>query len=281
MTPRVPSLIRSSLRVFALSLNHMLWSRRSMLLAFLLGSPVLLALAVRLLGSLGTASSFHFDLQINGNAIGGDALFGVIMWLLFVRFIVPVLGVFYGTALIADEVDDKTITYLFTRPVPRAAVLAGKYLAYLACAALLVVPSVVVVYLLIVPVGGGDLGGSFPALIADLGTLVAGLISYGALFAWVGARIRRPLVVGLVFVFGWEPTVLLLPGYLKHLTLGYYLQSLVPDAMPQESGLSLLAQAFSEIPRLASSLAWLAAITGTALILAARAVERREYVIEP
>ena len=55
----------------------------------------------------------------------------MMIWLLYIRFIVPVLGVFYGTSLIADEVDDKTITYLFTRPIPRGAVLLGKYLAYL------------------------------------------------------------------------------------------------------------------------------------------------------
>ena len=39
----------------------------------------------------------------------------------YLRFSIPVLGVFYGTALIADEVEDKTITYLFTRPIPRGA----------------------------------------------------------------------------------------------------------------------------------------------------------------
>ena len=66
----------------------------------------------------------------------------MMIWLLYIRFIVPVLGVFYGTSLIADEVDDKTITYLFTRPIPRGAVLLGKYLAYLACTVLLVLPSV-------------------------------------------------------------------------------------------------------------------------------------------
>ncbi len=70
----------------------------------------------------------------------------MMIWLLYIRFIVPVLGVFYGTALIADEVDDKTITYLFTRPIPRSAVLLGKYLAYLVCTVLLVLPSVVLVY---------------------------------------------------------------------------------------------------------------------------------------
>ena len=52
----------------------------------------------------------------------------------------PVLAVFYGTALMADEVEDKTLTYLFTRPIPRGAVLIGKYLAYLACTILVVLP---------------------------------------------------------------------------------------------------------------------------------------------
>ena len=79
------------------------------------------------------------------------AIFGVMIWLLFLRFIVPVLGVFYGTSLIADEVEDKTITYLFTRPIRRSAVLIGKYIAYLVCTTLVVLPGVMLVYFLIVP----------------------------------------------------------------------------------------------------------------------------------
>src|SRR4029077_3865925 len=108
---------------------------------------------------------------LNGARVGGPGLFGMMMWLLYIRFSIPALGVFYGTALIADEVEDKTITYLFTRPVRRGAVLIGKYLAYLACTPLLVLPSVVVVYCLIVPIGGGSVGESFPALLTDLGIL--------------------------------------------------------------------------------------------------------------
>jgi ABC-2 type transport system permease protein len=193
---------------------------------------------------------------------------------------VPVLGVFYGTALIADEVDDKTITYLFTRPVRRGAVLIGKYLAYVGCTALLVLPSVVLVYFLVVPLGGGSIGASFPALLEDLGMLIIGLIAYGAVFAWVGARLKRPLVIGLVFAFGWEPAVLLFPGYLKRLTVAYYLQALVPHAMPQDSAVSILLQVFREVPPVATSVAYLAVIVALALWFSARAVERREYVLD-
>jgi ABC-2 type transport system permease protein len=202
------------------------------------------------------------------------------IWLLYIRFIVPVLGVFYGTALIADEVDDKTITYLFTRPLPRGAVLIGKYLAYVVCTGLLVLPSVVLVYFLIVPLGGGSIGETFPGLLQDLGMLAAGLIAYGAVFAWVGARLKRPLVLGLVFAFGWEPAVLLFPGYLKRLTVAYYLQALVPHAMPQDSAVSILMQVFREVPAAATSLAYLASIVVLALWSSARAVEQREYVLD-
>src|SRR5262249_8278457 len=161
-------------------LGQMLWSRRSVFLGVLLGGPVILALALRVI------TVYTSGLRINGAIAGGAAIFGMMMWLLYIRFIVPVLGVFYGTALIADEVDDKTITYLFTRPIPRAAVLLGKYFAYLVCTSLLILPSVVLVYFLVVPISGGSIGAAFPSLLKDLGMLVAGLTAYGAVFAWVG-----------------------------------------------------------------------------------------------
>jgi ABC-2 type transport system permease protein len=271
-----PTLIRSALRIFDLSLGQMLWSRRSIFLALVVGGPTVLAAVVRILAAVVPSSSF----RINGAIVGGPSIFGMMIWLLYVRFIVPVLGVFYGTALIADEVDDKTITYLFTRPIPRGAVLIGKYLAYLACTVLLILPTVMIVFFLIVPLGNGSVGEAFPSLLTDLGMIALGLAAYGAVFALVGARLKRPLVIGLVFAFGWEPTVMLLPGYLKRLTVAYYVQALVPHAMPEDSTLGAILQVFNEVPPVAVSLSALAIITGVALWLAARTVETREYVLE-
>ena len=151
--------------------------------------------------------------------MSGPVIFGIIVWLLFIRFIVPMLGVFYGTALIADEVEDKTITYLFSRPIPRGAVLLGKYFAYLVCTIFVVLPSLMLVWLLIVPMGG-SLGPSFPDLLKDLGLLAVGLAAYGALFALAGAVLKRPLLIGLIYVLGWEPVVMVVPGYLKRLDRG-------------------------------------------------------------
>ena len=271
-----PTFLRSALRIFDLSLGEMLWSRRSVFLALLVGGPVALAVITRVIWMITPASS----LRINGDAVSGAGIFGLMIWLLYVRFIVPILGVFYGTALIADEVEDKTITYLFTRPIPRGSILVGKYLAYLACTVLLILPSVMLVFFLMVPLGGGSVANLFPSLLEDLGMLAVGLAAYGAVFAWVGARVKRPLVTGLLFVLGWEPAVLLIPGYLRRVTVAYYLQALVPHAMPQDSAISTLLQGFTEVPSIAASLAALAVMTVGMLWAAARTVETREYVLE-
>jgi hypothetical protein len=278
MTPArtQPSVFASAMRIFDLSLGQMLWSRRSIFLAILVGGPVLLAFIVRLL----SAATRFGPMQVNGAQVSGVAVFGMMIWLLYIRFIVPVLGVFYGTSLIADEVDDKTITYLFTRPIQRSAVLLGKYLAYVACTVLLVLPSVMLVFFLIVPTGGGSIGAAFPSLLKDFGMLAVGLLAYGAVFAYAGARLKRPLVMGLVFAFGWEPGVLLLPGYLKRLTVAYYLQALVTHQMPQDSAVNMLMQVFREVPSVPVSLLSLAVIIGVALWAAGRSVESREYVLE-
>ena len=271
---RSESFLTSALRVFGLSIGEMLWSRRTIFMLLVVGSPVIVALVARIVQSMGTA-----PLRVNGVQVDAMSMFGAMIWILFLWFIVPVLGVFYGTSLIADEVDDKTITYLFTRPVRRGAVVVGKYVAYLLCTSLVVLPSVMVVYFLMVPFS--QIPGTFMSLVIDLGVLGLGLAAYGALFALIGAALKRPLVVGLVFIFGWELITLVIPGYLKRFTLAYYLQPLVPHSMPAGDTVSLLQGAvFRDPPSVAASLSWLAVSIVVSLILAVRVVEQSEYILE-
>jgi ABC-type transport system involved in multi-copper enzyme maturation permease subunit len=271
--PNAPSYVTSALRIFDLSVGEMLWSRRTIFMALVVGAPVIISLIVRALDALGA------NMQAGNVRIAGPAVFGILIWVLYLRIIVPVLGVFYGTSLIADEIEDKTITYLFTRPIPRGAVLVGKYLAYLVCTVCVVLPSVMVVYLAIVPMRG-SLGASFIDLVKDLILLGLGLSVYGAVFAFVGARMKRPLLAGLIFVFGWEQAALAFPGYLKKFTVAYYLQSLVPHAMPSDGVMSLMQGFFRDNPSLPTSLIALAVILVGFLYFAGRAVERKEYVLE-
>jgi ABC-2 type transport system permease protein len=259
-------------RVFDLSLSEMLWSRRTVFMVIVLGAPVFLALVSRIVDTWWRA-----PFSVNGERVGGAAMFGLLIWWVYLRFVVPVLGVFYGTALIADEVEDKTITYLFTRPVPRSSVLFGKYVAYLVCTTLVVLPSVTLVFFLLVPFR--EVGANFVAFVTDLGLLAFGLAVYGALFALVGTTLQRPVIAGLVFAFGWEQIAMLMPGYVRRFTLVYYLQGLVPHAIPSEGITSLMAYAFSDSPAAIVCLSCLGIALIVTLVLAMRVVGRREYVL--
>ena len=242
-------LVAPARRVFELALGEMLWARRTAFMALAVGAPILLAVVTRLAIVNGTAV-----LTINGSRIGSQAIFDTAVSVLYLRFIVPALGVFYGTSLIADEVEEKTITYLFTRPISRGAIVLGKYLAYLVGVVAVVLPSVALMFLIMVPFA--NMGILFGKLLADLGVIALGLAAYGAVFLLAGVTFKRPLVGGLVFVFGWEPLALVLPGYLRHLTIAYYLQPA------------------------SSSVAALVLIAAGAVFLAMRTIERREYVLE-
>lgn len=271
---QAPGMVTAAVRVFELSLGEMLWSRRTIFMGLVVGLPVVLALVIRVFDLAGASG-----VRVNNTAVDGPAVFGLIIWAFFLKFSIPVLGVFYGTSLIADEVEDKTITYLFSRPISREAVLFGKYLAYLACTVLVVLPSIMLVWLLVIPMGG-SFGANFIDLVKDLGIVAIGLAVYGAVFAFIGAKFKRPLLVGLVFVFGWEQAVLMFPGYLKHASVAYYLQGLVPHAMPNDSFASMVQSIFRETPSLESSLVALALITVVFLYFAASLVAKREYVLE-
>jgi ABC-type transport system involved in multi-copper enzyme maturation permease subunit len=271
--PVPPTFWNGAVRVFSLSLGEMLWSRRTVFLMLVTGMPVFVALVLRIVQSSGIA-----PVRVNNTPVDGASIFGGMIWIFFLRFIVPVLGVFYGTSLMADEVEDRTITYLFTRPIRRGAVLVGKYLAFLVCTTLVVLPSVVLVYFLLVPLS--QVARTFVAFASDLGLLALGLAAYGGLFAFVGAALKRPLVSGLVFVFGWEQIALLVPGYLKRFTVAHYVQGLVPHAMPSDGVAAVLQAVLRENPPAWVCIAALAGIVAVALWLGVKAVESREYVLD-
>jgi hypothetical protein len=110
--------------------------------------------------------------------------------------------------------------------------------------------------------------------------LAAGRAVDGALFAAVGAWIKRPVLFGIFFAFGWENFGQALPGYVKRFTVAFYTQSLVPHAMPQDNLVSILQSMFKDNVSALQAGLTLVAMLVVALAVATRAVEHREYVLE-
>jgi ABC-type transport system involved in multi-copper enzyme maturation permease subunit len=105
--------------------------------------------------------------------------------------------------------------------------------------------------------------------------MAATLLSYGALFAFLGVLLRRPVIPGLLFLFGWE-LLANLPGYLPRLTLNSYLRSLVHHRPAQEG----LAGLFNQVQPVGLSLAVVFVTTALSLGAAAWLFSEKEYVLD-
>ena len=263
-TARPLPLALAARAVFDLALEGMVWTRRSVLMAVLVGLPIAFGLLYRLV------LAARIPPQVTPTE-----LYGAIVVFYYIGAVLPLVALFYATALIADEVEGRTITYLFTRPIPRPAILVGKFAAYVVAALSLTLPSLVLTFFLLLTTRRGDLAAGTPDLFRDMGVLALTLLSYGALFTLLGVLLKRPMIPGLLFVFIWE-WVSKLPGYMPRLTLTAYLKSLVTHR-PAEEGIGGL---FGQILPADLSLGVLSAAT---LILLAGALwifSTREYVLE-
>jgi len=251
--------------VFDLTLEGMVWSRRSLFMALLLGLSVVFALTYRIALAVKAPPG-----------VSGPDLYGIVVALYFVRGVLPLVALFYATSLVADEIEGRTITYLFTRPIPRASILAGKFAAYLATSLSLALPATLATYFLLATApGASGVAAGVSDLLRDLGVVCLTLISYGALFTLLGVFLRRPVIPGLLFLFVWE-LLANLPGYLPRLTLTAYLRSLLRHR-PAEEGFFQMAVEVLPLPLC------LGVLAGATLLFLASAFwifSSREYVFE-
>ena len=263
-TSRPVPFLPSARAVFDLSLEGMLWSRRSLVLGLFLAVPVLIAIVYRVV------LVAHLPAEITGLH-----LYGYLIALFWVRNALPLAALFYATALIADEVEGKTLTYLLTRPIQRGAILAGKFGAYLVTTLCLALPAAVATFFVLATTGGGSVAASVPDLFRDLGVLALTLLVYGALFTLMGVLMKRPLIPGLLFLFLWE-LIANLPGYMPRFTVTAWLRSLVTHR-PAGRGIS---EIFGQVLPAGLSLVVLTVMTVSFLALALWIFSRREYVLD-
>lgn len=168
--------------------------------------------------------------------IGGLVLAGREVDILFFQnIVVPLLlqVVLIVTALIAasrlfrEEVEDNTLPYLTTRKISKASLVAYKFLGYYGSALLIVIPPLLVSYALAFPPTGSAFGANLDVLGSLVSMSAVGLLAYGGLFLLLGfSPLKRPLVLGLLYGFLWEPIMIQLPGNVPLLSISHYLWSI-------------------------------------------------------
>lgn len=96
------------------ALRDLVSAKRVAVAATLVAGPAAIALAIR----VGMRSNFD-----------GVLTYGTLASLLVFGFVLPILSVVFGTGAVSQELEQRTMVYLLTRPVPRWRILLAKYLA--------------------------------------------------------------------------------------------------------------------------------------------------------
>lgn len=145
-------------------------------------------------------------------------------------FLVQFGGLFFGLAVVSEEVENGTAIYLLVRPLSRAAVLFGRALAAFVTVAGGLIAMTLLVFALTRPAGAvAALGGALAAIV--LGTL-----AYVAIFSLFAAVFKNAVAPSLLFVLLWEMGVSLIPFPVRNFTVKYHLLCIFNDIAPGSAG---------------------------------------------
>lgn len=116
--------------------------------------------------------------------------------------LLPLTAVIFGALTFGGDVEEGTLVYLLVRPVPRALVVAVKYLV-----AAVITAAVITGALVLSWAGLRDPEVTGVILRAFILAATIGAAIYTAIFAFLGLVTKRGLVVGLLYVIVFENVV--------------------------------------------------------------------------
>jgi hypothetical protein len=143
-----------------------------------------------------------------------------VIHLVYLGFVLPLFTLSYASGAFGTERESRSLVWLMTRPIPRGGIYLAKFVGTLPWCFAFGLGGFVAICAAGGPHGREALVRYWPA--ALLATL-----AFASLFHLVGAIFRRPVVVGLVYIFFFEAVVAALPGSLKLLSLTFYARSLM------------------------------------------------------
>ncbi|UCC92874.1 MAG: ABC transporter permease subunit [Thermoplasmata archaeon] len=153
---------------------------------------------------------------------------------LILFFFMPVMAMIYGSSLVRDEMDDRSITAVVTSPMERVVTYLGYYIGLAVSVSLIMLLILTAGFLAYygnvdvdeiaskhdLDVTAMEIYGSFAAL------MVIGAFAYSALFIMVSVLLSKPIYFGLFYAFIWEGFIASIPGRMQLLSVKHYIRSL-------------------------------------------------------
>lgn len=143
-----------------------------------------------------------------------------VIHLIFLGFVLPLFTLTYASGAFGTDRETRSLMWLMTRPIPRSGIYLAKLVGTLPWCLMFGAGGFVLVCC-----AGGPHGRE--ALVRYWPAALMATVAFAALFHLIGALFRRPVVVGLVYVFFFEAVIAALPGSLKLLSLTFHARSLM------------------------------------------------------
>ena len=146
---------------------------------------------------------------------------------LLVFRLLPLASAIYSTMILSQEVEQKTIVYLLTRPIERWKLLVGRW-----GATVVAVTVISLISMLATIFGAGGFSAVHITFWRDALGIFLGAAAYGSLFLFVTLLFNRALIICVLFAFGWESSVPNLATGLQKLSILAHMQAIVkhPDS---------------------------------------------------
>jgi ABC-type transport system involved in multi-copper enzyme maturation permease subunit len=185
---------------------------------------------------------------------------------------------FFGSGIINEETDNKTLVFLTTSPIPKPAVVLGKFAAYALLGVIIVDIGLILCFLTINIDRLGEME-YVKEFLSFVGAGILALVAYMALFTLLGALMKKAgVVLGLLFIFGWESLVQYIPGITQKFTVIHWVKSMLPQVSGGNSFLKILMFRLQPSSPAESSIV-LAIFVIAALTAASIVFDNKEYIL--
>lgn len=215
--------------------------------------------------------AFDGTLATSGNA--GLLWFQDATIILYMGLLIPLVTAFFATGLIGDEVANKTLPYIFTRPVRRFWIFLSKFSAFAVGTYALIAMAILIIFFLALSASQNPWR-QLDDLFVALGVALLAVLSFGSLFALFGVGIRFPLVAAMSYFLLWENVFGNFPAQIKRVTLIFYERSILIDYAGRPNFIDDFL-GFSVEPGVA--IAVLVAATAAFLAASSWLIGRRDY----
>jgi hypothetical protein len=118
----------------------------------------------------------------------------------------------------------------------------------------------------------------YPVLLKDMAVIALGIACYMSLFTFIGTVMKKSILFGLVFSFGWENVIQYFPGSTQKFAVVHYLKSLLPHQYSGNAFSILLFQLEPTSPGVA--IAVLLVLLVVFLTAACLVFSQKEYILE-